>query len=75
MHADVKTLGPKSITVYCFSSSLLLVCLRWLVVLLRLSVLHQVSDGSSTKSVLSPMSGRYNVNILHNFINGLVWIF
>lgn len=41
------------------------VCLRWPVVPLLLSVFHQVSDGSSIKSVLSQMSGRYSVNVFN----------
>lgn len=53
-------------SVYCLSSSLLPVCLRWLVVLLLLLVFHQVSAGSSSKSVLSLMSGRYNVNVFNS---------
>lgn len=60
------TIDPKPITPYCLSSSLLLVCLRWPVVPLLLSVFHQVSDGSSIKSVLSQMSGRYSVNVFNS---------
>lgn len=41
-------------------------CLRWLVVLLLLQVSHQVSAGSSSKSVLSLMSGRYDVNVFND---------